>query len=84
MLVPRACARGVGMRLDVESSAMWDGLGFPLGYGSSLGLGWVIGLSGVNIVQTFTSSQGVSVTFGGDTPHHPEGYIESRPPALFY
>ena len=41
------------------------GLGFPLGCGSSLGLGWVMGQSGVNIVHMYGLSQGVRVTFGG-------------------
>ena len=38
---------------------MW----FPLGFGTSLGLGCMTGLSGVNIVHVFCFGQGVRVTF---------------------
>ena len=43
------------------------GMVFPLCCGSSLGLGWVTGQSGVIIVQVFTFGQGVGVTFGRTT-----------------
>ena len=44
LLVPRACARAVGMGLGVESSG-GPGLWFPLGFGSSFGFrlsGWPV------------------------------------------
>ena len=47
----RRVGRSSGMGLDVESSGL--GMVFPLGFGSSLGLGCVTGQSRVIIVQVF-------------------------------
>ena len=52
-----ACGPPFGMGWDVESSC-GPGMGFPLGCGSSLGLGCVTGLSGVNIVHVYNMVKG--------------------------
>ena len=57
-----ACGPPFGMSWDVESSC-GPGLGFPLGCGSSLGLGCMTGQSWGIIVQAFQLGQGGDVTF---------------------
>ena len=75
---------GVGRPLGWAEtlSPRGPGLVFPLGFGSSLGLGCVTGLSRVNIVHVYKSGQGVRVTWGGG--HVNTGEVDIMPTAPYY